>query len=85
MCCLGFRLGPTDARRSRDVHRGQDKEDVGLHHAGEQTERRHDNRDLESSTPRNVPFYRRFGFESIGEIKTETSPVLTPMVRPGRG
>jgi ribosomal protein S18 acetylase RimI-like enzyme len=39
---------------------------------------------LESSTPRNVPFYQRFGFESIGEIKTETSPVLTPMVRPGR-
>lgn len=39
---------------------------------------------LESSSPRNVPFYERFGFESIGEIKTETSPVLTPMVRPGR-
>jgi ribosomal protein S18 acetylase RimI-like enzyme len=39
---------------------------------------------LESSSPRNVPFYRRFGFESVGEIKTETSPVLTPMVRRGR-
>ncbi len=39
---------------------------------------------LESSNPRNIPLYQRFGFESIGEIKTETSPVLTPMVRAGR-
>ena len=39
---------------------------------------------LESSSPRNVPFYQRFGFECSGEIKTETSPVLTPMFRPGR-
>jgi ribosomal protein S18 acetylase RimI-like enzyme len=39
---------------------------------------------LESSNPRNIPLYERFGFEHIGEIKTETSPVLTPMVRPGR-
>ena len=40
---------------------------------------------LESSNPRNIPLYRRFGFESIGEIRTKTSPVLTPMLRPGRG
>ena len=39
---------------------------------------------LESSNPRNIPLYERFGFERIGEIRTETSPVLTPMVRPGR-
>ena len=39
---------------------------------------------LESSNPRNLPLYERFGFERVGEIKTETSPVLTPMVRPGR-
>lgn len=39
---------------------------------------------LESSNPRNIPLYERFGFESVGEIRTETSPVLTPMVRPGR-
>lgn len=38
---------------------------------------------LESSNPRNIPLYERFGFQSIGEIKTQTSPVLTPMVRPG--
>ena len=39
---------------------------------------------LESSNPRNIPLYERFGFRRIGEIRTETSPVLTPMVRPGR-
>jgi ribosomal protein S18 acetylase RimI-like enzyme len=39
---------------------------------------------LESSNPRNIPLYERFGFKIIGEIKTETSPVLTPMVRAGR-
>jgi ribosomal protein S18 acetylase RimI-like enzyme len=40
---------------------------------------------LESSNPRNIPLYQRFGFEIVGEIRTETSPVLTPMLRPGRG
>ena len=36
-------------------------------------------------SPRNIPLYRRFGFEITGEIRTATSPVLTPMLRPGRG
>ena len=40
---------------------------------------------LESSNPRNIPLYQRFGFEIIGEIQTGTSPALTPMLRPGRG
>ena len=40
---------------------------------------------LESSNPRNIPLYQRFGFEIVGEIRTATSPVLTPMLRPGRG
>ena len=39
---------------------------------------------LESSNPRNIPLYQRFGFEIVGEIRTETSPVLTPMLRPGQ-
>lgn len=39
---------------------------------------------LESSNPRNIPLYERFGFQRMGEIQTETSPVLTPMVRAGR-
>ena len=40
---------------------------------------------LESSNPRNIPLYERFGFKPIGEIRTETSPLQTPMVRRGRG
>src|SRR5664279_4930408 len=47
MFCVGFRLGPADARGGRDVNRGQDAEDIGLHHAGEQTERTHGNREDE--------------------------------------
>lgn len=39
---------------------------------------------LESSNPRNIPFYERFGFEAVGEIRTATSPVMTPMLRPAR-
>ena len=39
---------------------------------------------LESSNPRNIPLYERFGFEPIGEIRTSTSPVQVPMVRPSK-
>ncbi len=39
---------------------------------------------LESSNPRNIPLYERFGFERIGEIKTSTSPIQVPMVRPAK-
>src|SRR4030042_7137536 len=40
--CPGFRFGLTDSCGGRDINRRQDAEDVGLHHAGEQTEPRHD-------------------------------------------
>jgi ribosomal protein S18 acetylase RimI-like enzyme len=36
---------------------------------------------LESSNPRNVPFYERHGFEVIGEIQTGSSPVVFAMRR----
>jgi len=36
---------------------------------------------LESSNPRNISLYRRFGFEVIGEIRVGAAPLLTPMVR----
>lgn len=39
---------------------------------------------LESSNPRNIPLYRRFGFEVIGEIRVGTCPTITPMLRPAR-
>src|SRR6478609_4494551 len=39
-----FRPGLAAARGGCDINRGQDAEDVGLHHAGEQTERTHGDR-----------------------------------------
>jgi GNAT superfamily N-acetyltransferase len=38
---------------------------------------------LESSNPRNIPFYERHGFKITGRIQRGSSPVLTPMLRPG--
>lgn len=39
---------------------------------------------LESSNPRNIPFYQRYGFEPLGEIQVGSSPTLVPMLRPAR-
>lgn len=36
---------------------------------------------LESSNPRNVPFYQRHGFEVLGRIQIGSSPELVPMLR----
>lgn len=36
---------------------------------------------LESSNPRNIPFYERQGFRVAGEIQSGTSPVITPLLR----
>jgi ribosomal protein S18 acetylase RimI-like enzyme len=39
---------------------------------------------LESSNPRNIPLYERFGFEVQGEIQVATSPPIAPMLRAAR-
>jgi len=39
---------------------------------------------LESSNPRNVPLYRRYGFEVMGRIQFGRSPTLVPMQRKPR-
>lgn len=39
---------------------------------------------LESSNPRNIPLYQRFGFEILGQIRAGTSPPVTPMLRARR-
>ncbi|TXR50927.1 GNAT family N-acetyltransferase [Phyllobacterium endophyticum] len=39
---------------------------------------------LESSNPRNIPFYRRYGFEPLGAIQVGSSPTLVPMLRHAR-
>ncbi len=36
---------------------------------------------LESTNPANVPLYERFGFEVIGQIQVDGSPILTRMLR----
>ena len=36
---------------------------------------------LESSNPKNIPLYERFGFELIGTIKAGDAPPLFPMLR----
>jgi len=40
---------------------------------------------LESSNPRNISLYERFGFERVGEIQVGRSPIMTPMIRPAQG
>jgi ribosomal protein S18 acetylase RimI-like enzyme len=39
---------------------------------------------LESSNPRNIPLYRRHGFDVIGSIQSGTSPTIVPMLRKPR-
>jgi ribosomal protein S18 acetylase RimI-like enzyme len=39
---------------------------------------------LESTHPRNVPLYQRYGFEVSGEIRAGDCPGLIPMIRPAR-
>ena len=36
---------------------------------------------LESSNPRNIPLYERYGFELLGAIQIGTSPHIFPMLR----
>lgn len=36
---------------------------------------------LESTNPRNIPFYERLGFERVGIIRAGTSPDIVPMLR----
>ena len=39
---------------------------------------------LESSSPRNVPLYERFGFEVMGVVQPGDFPPVYPMLRPAR-
>lgn len=36
---------------------------------------------LESTNPRNIPLYERYGFESLGTIEVRSSPPIVPMLR----
>jgi ribosomal protein S18 acetylase RimI-like enzyme len=39
---------------------------------------------LESSNPRNMSLYMRYGFETMGQIKIGNAPPLHPMLRIAR-
>jgi len=39
---------------------------------------------LESSNPRNMSLYQRFGFEPIARIEVRDCPVVHPMLRPAQ-
>lgn len=39
---------------------------------------------LESSNPKNIPFYERYGFELLGTIQVGSSPRIFPMLRKPR-
>lgn len=36
---------------------------------------------LESTNPRNISLYQRYGFEALGTIQVGTSPLIVPMLR----
>ena len=39
---------------------------------------------LESSNPRNMSLYKRYGFETMGQIKVGSVPPIHPMIRQAR-
>lgn len=66
------------------AHQGEGLGEALMIHALERCDRDHAPAYLESSNPRNIPFYRRHGFETLGEIQVGSSPTLVPMLRPAR-
>jgi ribosomal protein S18 acetylase RimI-like enzyme len=63
------------------AHQGEGLGDALMTHALARCDRDHAPAYLESSNPRNIPFYRRHGFEQLGAIQAGSSPTLVPMLR----
>lgn len=66
------------------AHQGQGHGAILMAYALALCDRDHAPAYLESSNPRNIPFYRRQGFEPLGTIQTGSSPTLVPMLRRAR-
>ena len=62
-------------------HQGEGHGNILMTYALAQCDRDHAPAYLESSNPRNIPFYRRHGFEPLGAIQVGSSPTLVPMLR----
>jgi ribosomal protein S18 acetylase RimI-like enzyme len=63
------------------AYQGQGHGDALMSHVLRQCDRDKIPAYLESTNPRNVPFYERHGFESLGAIQVGSSPTLVPMLR----
>jgi ribosomal protein S18 acetylase RimI-like enzyme len=63
------------------AHQGRGHGDALMRYALEQIDREKAPAYLEASSPRNIPFYRRHGFEELGTIQVGSSPPLVPMLR----
>ena len=66
------------------AHQGEGHGDTLMAYALARCDRDHAPAYLESSNPRNIPFYRRHGFEPLGAIQAGSSPTLVPMLRQPR-
>jgi ribosomal protein S18 acetylase RimI-like enzyme len=62
-------------------HQGKGLGSLLMKHALVRVDKEHAIAYLESSNPRNIPFYERHGFDVVGEIQTGDSPVVTGMLR----
>jgi ribosomal protein S18 acetylase RimI-like enzyme len=63
------------------AHQGEGHGDALMAYAIAQCDRDHAPAYLESSNPRNIAFYQRYGFEPLGAIQVGSSPTLVPMLR----
>ncbi len=66
------------------LHRGQGFGSALLRHALIPCDRDDALAYLESTNPRNIPLYQRFGFEVLGTIQVGSSPPIVPMLRKPR-
>ena len=66
------------------AHQGKGYGSALLQYALEKCDRDRMKAYLESTNPRNVPLYERYGFEAIGTIQVGSSPPLVPMTRRSR-
>ncbi len=66
------------------IHQGKGLGSALMQQALVQCDRDHTPAYLESSNPRNVPFYERHGFEVLGAVQVGTSPSIYPMLRKPR-
>lgn len=66
------------------AHQGEGLGEALMTYALARCDRDHAPAYLESSNPRNIPFYERHGFEALGAIQVGSSPRLVPMLRPPR-